>query len=192
MTKPFAPLLALLLSLLLLTTGCGDDDGPVIENEEELITDVIYTLVPDGGSSGGTVVLTFSDRDGDGPVAPDTTISGSLLPNTTYAGTIAVVNASNPSDVEDITAEVREEDDEHQFFYQTSGGLNALFSYADQDDNGDPVGLLTTMRTGASSAGTLTITLRHEPNKGADGVSINNPSAAGGETDVEVSFAVAF
>ena len=192
MTKTSTLFLALLLPLLLLITGCDDDDGPVIENEEELITDVIYTLVPDGGGTSGTVVLTFSDRDGDGPNAPDTTITGTLQPNTTYAGTIAVVNASNPNDVEDITAEVREEDDEHQFFYQASSGLNAEFSYADQDDNGDPVGLVTTMRTGASSAGTLTITLRHEPNKSAAGINIGNPSAAGGETDVEVSFAVAF
>ena len=179
----------LLLLTTLLYSSCGDDDAPVIENEEEVITDLVYTLVPTAG--GQTVTLTFRDPDGDGGQAPTLTVSDTLAANATYDGTIALTNASDPTDVDDITAEIRDEALDHQFFYIPGGGLDVTPAYADEDvAGGNPVGLVTTLRTAGGSSGTLRILLRHEPNKDADGITITDPADAGGETDIEVTFPV--
>ena len=90
---------------------------------------------------------------------------------------------------ENIGEEVAEEDDEHQFFFQsTVAGLTV--EYGDNDDNGNPLGLLTTVSTGVAGTGTLTVTLRHEPDKNAAGVSDGSIDNAGGETDIEVTFPI--
>ncbi|AWV96940.1 type 1 periplasmic binding fold superfamily protein [Arcticibacterium luteifluviistationis] len=173
------------LFLALLNFSCEKDD-PVIPNEEELITTLNYQLVPEGG--GDTVVLSFKDIDGDGGNAPVIT-NGVLKANTTYVGTLSLLNES-VSPVESITEEVEEEGDEHQFFFEKSDALDVAISYDDVDANGDPVGLKTRLVTGAVSNGTLVITLRHEPSKAASGVSDGLIANAGGETDIEVSFNV--
>ncbi|MBC6995125.1 type 1 periplasmic binding fold superfamily protein [Neolewinella lacunae] len=185
----FYPLLLLLL--VVFVAGCDDDDDPVIPNEEEVITDLTLTLTPNIGGP-ETVVFTFKDADGDGGQAPQITSTGTLAPNTTYTGSLELLNASDPTNVESITAEIQEEDEEHQFFFQVAGGLNLTFAYADADDDGNPLGLVTTVNTGASSSGNFTVILRHEPNKTAAGISINNPAPAGGETDIEVTFQASF
>ena len=61
-------------------------------------------------------------------------------------------------------------------------------TYADADGNGRPVGLTSIWTVGAASNGTITVTLRHEPDKGAAGVSAGDITNAGGETDIEVTF----
>ena len=172
----------LLLAVLFLSYSCDDDDDPVIENEEEVITTVVLTMAP-ADNQGATVIYTFSDPDGDGGNAPTITTSGGpLAANTTYNTTVLF---SNPD--EDITEEVREEDDEHQVFYLVSGGLNLDLAYADQDGDGNPLGLMTTATTGAASTGMIQVVLRHEPTKGS-AVGITDLAAAGGETDIEVNF----
>lgn len=176
----------LLLPLLLLL-ACGDDDDPVIPNEEEVITDLVYVLNSTDNSGG--VTLTFSDPDGDGAQPATIVVSDSLAPNKTYVGLLSVSNRSNPADPEDITGEIEEEGDEHQFFFVVEGGLDASVEYADADVNGNPLGLLTEVTTGSASDGMLRIVLRHEPDKAA-GATIDDPSAAGGETDIEVTFPV--
>ena len=45
-----------------------------------------------------------------------------------------------------------------------------------------------TATTGDASSGDVTVILRHEPDKEADGVSDGDVTNAGGETDVEVTF----
>ncbi|WP_116124862.1 type 1 periplasmic binding fold superfamily protein [Lewinella sp. IMCC34183] len=182
-----ARLLSLLPLLLLLFTSCGDKDDPVIENEEEVITDLVYVLTP--VDNGETVTFRFSDPDGDGPEMATTDITGDLMANTSYLGTLSLTNASDPSDPEDITAEISAEDEDHQFFFVPSGGLDVTVAYADSDNDGNPVGLLTEMETGAVSSGGLQIILRHEPNKAA-GATISDPTGAGGETDIAVTFPV--
>ena len=95
---------------------------------------------------------------------------------------------SSATPAEDITAEIAEEDAEHQFFFAASSGLNATVAYGDQDDMGNPVGLSSVVTTGDASSGTMTVTLRHEPAKDASGVSDGDITNAGGETDIEVTF----
>ncbi len=170
----------LIIFASLLFTSCGDDE-PEIENEEEVITTLTYTLV----SGGNTVTLSFQDLDGDGAAAPTIT-SGVLTANTTYTGSIELLNETE-SPAEDITEEIEEEDEEHQFFFDSNV---ATVSYDDQDADGNPIGLSTTLTTGDAASGTLTVTLRHEPNKSADGVADGNIANAGGETDIEVTFNV--
>jgi len=173
----------LLLPGMLFLTSCNDDDDPIIENEEEVITTMTYSLSPMGG--GDAVTLSFVDLDGDGGDVPTIT-GGTLAANTTYNGVLSLLNEAE-ANVENITEEIEEEDEEHQFFFaSTVSGLSV--SYGDQDPSGNPVGLVTTLTTGAAANGTLTVTLRHEPNKTASGVSDGNIENAGGETDIEVTF----
>ena len=176
-------LLFLLGFILCLASWSCDDDDPVIENEEEVITTVIYTL----NSSAGAATFTFVDLDGDGAMEPSI-INGTLAANTTYSGSLEFLNQSE-TPAEDITEEVAEEDDEHQVFYaSTVAGLSVAYNDADDDNN--PLGLATTLTTGDAGTGTMTITLRHEPNKSAAGVSDGDIANAGGETDIEVTFDV--
>lgn len=178
--------LALPLLAVVSLTSCEKDD-PEIPNEEELITTLIYTLTPEGG--GNAVEFRFTDLDGDGGNAP-VIINGTLVSNTTYSGVITLLNETeNPAEV--ISEEVQEEAEDHQFFYEFgSSSFSGGFDYADADGNGNPVGLLTTFATGTPLTTTLTITLRHEPDKSATGVSDGDITNAGGETDIEVTFDV--
>lgn len=177
----FAPVLLLTLT----NTSCdSDDDTPVIVNEEEVITTLIVNLTPEGG--GSTLQFQSQDLDGDGPDAPVvTTPDQSLVANTAYTGSVLILNETeDPAD--NITLEVAEEDDEHQFFYTTGGGLSfAGFNYLDFDENGNPVGIDFNFTTGDAATGTLTVTLLHELAKPNDGL-----ASAGGDTDIAVTFPV--
>lgn len=166
-----------------LFSACVKD--PVIQNDEEVITTLKYMLTPTSG--GSAVMFTFQDLDGDGGNDPVIT-NGILSANTSYTGAIVLLNETeNPAD--SISNEVAEEDADHQFFFEsTLTGLD--IQYNDTDDNGNPVGLATTVTTGAAGTGSLKITLRHEPNKSGTGVSTGDITNAGGETDIEVNFTV--
>jgi hypothetical protein len=177
----------LFLSALIFTiTSCSDDD-PIAVNEEEVITTLTATLIPVGG--GTTITLQTRDLDGDGPNPPVITVSGSLAANTTYNASLELLDETE-SPAENKNEEITEESDEHQFFYQVTNNL-ATFAYSDFDDDSNPLGLSFTVTTGATTGtGTLTITLRHEPNKSASGVSDGNISNAGGETDIQAIFSI--
>jgi len=175
---------ALCLFALTVFFACEKDE-PEIPNEEELITTVTYTLTPESG--GTPVMMTFQDLDGDGGNAPVIS-GGTLAANTTYNGSLELLNEEE-SPAEDITEEIEEEDAEHQFFFTTSiSGLT--ISYDDTDGDGNPVGLATKLATTDAGSGNITIILRHEPNKSADGVADGTIDNAGGETDIEVTFDV--
>ncbi|WP_124979994.1 type 1 periplasmic binding fold superfamily protein [Nonlabens xiamenensis] len=165
-------------------TACGDDDNPMVINEEEVITTVEYTLT-NTADANDVVVLRSIDADGEGPNDPIQTVSGDLTANADYEGSIRFLNETeNPA--ENITEEVRDEADEHEVFYITN--LSSLqITKTDTDDNNNPLGLFTDVTTGAAGMGNLTIVLRHEPNKPND----NTLAGAGGETDVQVVFEVA-
>ena len=176
-------LIALLVIPIIFSTSCSNDDAPV--NEEEVITTVTTTLV--GG--GQTITLTSRDLDGDGPNAPVVTVSGNLVAGTTYTGSTTFLNElENPA--EDITVEVEEEGADHQVFYQLTSSIGTV-TYTDTDANGKPIGLNFTLVAGTSgSTGTLTVTLKHLPNKTATGVAAGDITNAGGNTDAAVTFSV--
>lgn len=180
--KPIKTIFALLMTGTLFVACSNDDDAPEPVNEEETITTMTVTLVPEGG--GNTITLQSQDLDGDGPNAPTITVSGNLAANTSYDGSIVLLNETE-TPAEDITEEVAEEAEEHQFIFGISGSISAV-DYADQDGNGNPVGILFELSTADAGSGSLTVTLRHEPVKPNDGTL----AGAGGETDITQTFSV--
>ena len=176
-----------LLASTLIFASCSDDDDntPDPVNEEEVITTLIVSLEMINGQSGSdTVVMQYQDLDGDGPDAATVTVSGSLNANTVYDGSIVLLNETEMP-AENITVEVEEEDDEHQFFYTVGSGLDVATEYANFDGDGNPLGTMFVLNVGSASSGGLTFTLRHEPNKPNTGL-----ENAGGSTDIEVTFDV--
>ena len=159
-----------------------DPVDPVDPHDEELITTLNIDL--DGGMH--TATLNYVDADGDGGNDPVITVD-TLLANTTYQGAITVLNESE-TPAEDITPEIFDEADQHQFFFATTGSAN--FAYLDQDNDGYPVGLSFELTTGVAGTENITVTLRHEPAKSAAGVADGDLTEAGGETDIEVVFEV--
>lgn len=174
--------LFLLAAVLLFITSCSKDD-PEVPNEEEVITTLTYVLTPVGG--GNVITFTFQDLDGDGGSAPVITVD-TLAANTSYNGALTLLNETE-TPAEDITEEIEAEAEEHQFFF-TSTLATLSVSYNDLDADNMPVGLATILQTGVVGTGDLTITLRHEPIKDANGVSTGDITNAGGETDIEVTF----
>ena len=170
-------------------TACKKDKDDVVTpttppvNEEELITTLRLHFHSTGGSEHKHFL--FRDLDGVGGNAP-VIMADTLSADSTYLVEIEALNESvSPSDT--ITTEIEEEGDVHQFFYQVSGA-NANVTYADTDADGNPIGLESMWMIGAASNGTVLVTLRHEPDKTAAGVTSGDITNAGGETDIEVSF----
>ena len=163
-----------------------DDHGP---GEEELITTLEITLTPSGG--GAPYIVLWRDLDGPGgnaPVSPGIEIDA----GTVYNGTVRVLNETE-SPPENITEEVEEEAEAHQFFYATLEGFSpASVTYADKESDyvtnsgaDHPVGIAFTLSVPENAAnGFLRVTLSHYDDVPKDGV---NPSD---ETDIDVFFQV--
>ncbi|MDB2622473.1 type 1 periplasmic binding fold superfamily protein [Flavobacteriales bacterium] len=176
-------LLASLALGALIFSSCEKDHAHV-HNEHEVMTTLTYTLTAEGAD---TVALKFIDLDGEGGNDPTIT-GGTLKANTTYAGSIVILNETE-TPAEDVTIEILEEDEDHQFFFTTTvEGLTV--SYSDEDENGNPIGQSNTVTTVGEGSGTIMVTLLHEPNKSGTGVAGGDITNAGGETDIEVTFDV--
>ncbi len=178
-TTKFLSMLAIAGTLFV---SCSDDDDTPDEIlEEEVITTMNVTLTPQGG--GTDIILQTIDLDGDdGPIEPVVTVSGNLAGNTVYVGSIELLNETEDP-VEDITEEIKELDEEHEFFFTTTGSI-ASVEKTDTDGAGNPLGLEFEFTTQTAGAATLTITLQHEPKKPNDGTVTD----AGGETDINATF----
>jgi hypothetical protein len=172
-----------LFTLLFVACSSDDDAAPEPVNEEEVITTMIVTL--DGPDQ--SVTLEYQDLDGDGPDSATINVSEALIAGATYAGSIRLLNETEDP-AENVTEEIEEEDDEHQFFYAPSSDLNVEVEYGNFDGNGNPLGTMFMLTTGEASSGALTFTLIHEPDKSGDGVSEGDITNAGGSTDIEVTF----
>ncbi|MCL4707529.1 hypothetical protein KJ068_20430 [bacterium] len=169
-------MLLLLLPVLLLWS-CKEDNptNPDNGNEQELITTVTLSLTENGTSN--VVTATFKDPDGDGGAAP-TFGTLTLKAGSTYTGKVELLDESkNPA--EDITKEVKEEAEAHQFFYTPQGALagRLTVTITDKDSNNLPVGLEFTVAVLAGGAVTgsatnsLNVVLSHfdnTPKNGAD------------------------
>lgn len=192
--------LGIAMIVLCMTLGaCSDDSGG--ENENEVITTVILSFAPAGGTA--PTEATFNDPDGDGGMAP--TIDPVNLSPGNYTLTVQFQNRlANP--VDEITDEIRDEKNFHLLLFTgsavvgpaTSNASGPLTqSYADTDDNGLPIGL-SDMIVAAAGTGTLTVTLRHMPPeeppvKAANTVMLAKTGgidSIGGSTDAQVNFNV--
>jgi hypothetical protein len=125
--------------------------------------------------------------DGDGGNAPMITVD-TISSGVSYNGSLSLLNETE-SPADKITTEIFEEAEEHQFFFQSSDSALSV-SYSDTDANQQPLGLLSELSASDPGDYSLTITLRHEPDKSAAGVSDGDITNAGGETDIEVTFQI--
>ena len=166
-------------SALIFSCSSDDDSTPEPVLEEEVITTMTITLTADGQAD---VILQTQDLDGDGPDIPEVTVSGNLLENKMYYGSIVLLNETEDP-AENMTLEIEAESLEHQFFYTIENGLDAITEYNDVDPDLNPIGLDFVLTANAVSSGSITFTLRHEPTKPNTGL-----EDAGGETDIEATF----
>ncbi|MCU0625995.1 MAG: hypothetical protein MUF21_05840 [Gemmatimonadaceae bacterium] len=171
-------------ALLLALAGCGDSSTEP-GGESELITRVTLTLTPQGGGAAQTAVI--NDPDGNGPQAPQAqTGTLSLARGTTYTGTVRFENAV-ASPIEDITAEVRAEANEHRVFY-TASTTGVTITTTDTDGQNRPLGLAFTAAVGATAAqgaGTARVLLCHYDSS----PKVGTATSCTGETDIDLTFA---
>ncbi len=185
--------LSLFLGLsMLFFASCSDDDDPETPTQDipqEVITDVILTLTEVGTDD--TVVFRASTGDaGFEEGATFNNQTGVLKADTSYDTSIEILN-SLEDPAEDITEEIEELDDEHQLFYIPSENAGISTVYGDFDGAGNPLGLTTTLTTTTLGENlTLRIVLRHEPVKGAEGVSDGDITNADGESDFDLIFEI--
>lgn len=178
------------LDLIFSLTLIDQEDAPPCENEEEIITDVVLTWI----SEADTVVARAQDPDGEGPLDLEILDDIELKENTLYRLELSL---SNELEGEDLTDEIREEDDEHMFFFAFSEGIfsdpsgdgnvdnrSDTIRYLDFDENNLPVGLTTEWQTAASmNSGTFQIILKHQPQ-----IKSTTSTVDDGNTDIDLTF----
>jgi hypothetical protein len=170
----------------------NDPSAPACENEEEIITDVILTFTPTNG--GDPVVARAQDPDGEGVLGLEILDDIVLGTNTTYE---MAVQFKNEIEGEDITEEVREEDDEHLLLFAWTAGVFSdpagngntdnrtdLVNYNDFDEDNLPVGLSTNWTVSSTvSTGTFRVVLKHQP-----GIKTTTSGINEGSTDVDLTW----
>lgn len=176
--------------------ACGDDDAPEEENELEVFTNV--TLIFTNNADASDVVRARAeDPDGAGVQELQVLDDITLTAGATYTLTYEILNALDPTDVEDIGAEIVDEDHEHQFFFSFTNDVftnpagdgnfdNAsdAINYNDMDENNNPVGLSTTWTAGSATTGaSFRARLQHQPNVKTSTSGVND-----GDTDFDLTF----
>ena len=195
----YAKGLLVVIGFAAVITSCSKED-PVKEDAPELITEAVLTFNPTTGG-GTTVVVTATDPDGEGvqDISADGPIN--LQAGVQYVLTIELHNtlAGIGQPGYNITDEVEEEGEEHLFLFSWTGPVFQIptgdgnidnradaVSYADLDDGGLPVGLITTWTTaGSAGAGTFRILLKHQP-----GLKTSTSGSTIGETDLDLTFTI--
>lgn len=185
-----------LISCVALASCEKDDEDPHDEHEHEVITDVKLVFTNESDAT-DVVEALAQDPDGEG-VEPMTIVTDIALDtNKTYTLTIEIVN-NLESPANDVAAEVKEEDEEHQFFFSFTnnaftnptgsgnvGDGTSAIVYNDEDANGNPLGLSTTWTTGSTttSNGTFRVVLMHQP-----GVKTATSGTLDGDADFNIEF----
>mgnify|MGYP003687040601 CR=1 FL=1 len=188
-----------LLSASVLFTACKKDDDevvPAVENEQEIITDV-KLIFTNNADSTDIVEAKAQDPDGTGVEELKILDENTLDASKTYNLTFQIMN-NLESPGEDIGEEIKEEDNEHQFFFSFSenaftnptgnGNIDSASDpivYNDKDENGNSVGLSTSWTTSSTqlSKGTFTVKLQHQPD-----VKTVTSGSNDGDTDFELKF----
>jgi len=201
-TKKNYLIAAAILMLGITSSACSSED-PEFEEDQELITDVtlLFTEVDATGNlTTNTFTVTATDPEGletgNSPVIQTIT---QFQAGKRYRLDIALFNSIEN---ENITEEILEDADDHQFYFLGSAfvGTNRFltYDYADQDQNGNPLGLfgyVTVSATPGTNNGQFRLVLRHDLDKNFTGA--RNPNfadfiRAGGETDLDIIFPVTF
>lgn len=184
-TFKFSILASLLIGILSFS-ACSDDDAPPAENEEEVIDQVTLIFTPTGGAP-----LSYSAEGAGGVNFTIPTIM--LDANTDYSLAIEV---RNTAEGENITEEIEAEAEEHMFFFGWTDGLFAspagdgnigatsrddAVNYADEDANGQPLGLSTTWTTANAATGEFRLILKHQP-----GIKTATSTSNDGESDIDM------
>lgn len=193
--------ITIFLGALISLSGCDNED-PIPENIPELITRVTLKFTPAGG--GSAITVTATDPDGQG--VQDIIVDGpiNLLKGVQYTLSLELINGlyKPGDDGYNITTEVEEEGDEHQFFFSFSDGVfsspagtgnikdNAASSvgninYLDTDSGGLPIGIETSWTTAnaAVSNKSFRVLLKHQPD-----VKTNTSTSLDGESDLDIAF----
>lgn len=178
------------VAMILFVASCKKDDG-IVSNpepvEQELITRVTVNIT---GAGGFDRSFSYSVENGFGGTTPGSINIDTIKLDTNQQYNVVVeVWNDKASPAENITEEVKEENTEHLFLWESSpvsGAGSISFYNGSKDDNGDALNQAGSIATGSIGKGQLTVTLKHQPtNKAA-----NTASAAGGETDAEAIFPV--
>ncbi len=191
---------------LALLSACADTtkpgDGDDHDHNHGVITTVGLEFLPESG--GTPLVFTWADPEGDG--------SPTIEPVALEAGVSYRLELSFWNELDDpatdLTHEVEHDAAVHQIFFTGDAvvgpaaldntGAPLVHSYADQDENGLPIGLLNTIQA-EEGTGTLTVTLRHMPPESGSAVktaeaagivSAEGFGALGGDSDAQVDFPV--
>ncbi len=156
--------------------GHEDETGHDHDNESEVITTVTLTFAPQGG--GDSVVVSFTDPDGDGGMSG---MADALMLTAGQSYDLSVAFFNELEDpAEEITEEIEEEAEEHQIFISGDGVMGpaggapmspiAEHAYADTESTygsnaGDdlPVGLANTFTATTAGSGTVVVRLQHLP-----------------------------
>ncbi|HSJ67279.1 MAG TPA: hypothetical protein VK921_06380 [Anditalea sp.] len=192
--------LAAIMILAFTAISCSSDD-PEFEADQELITDVtlLFTEVDETGTlTQNTFTVTATDPEGlELGTQPVIQAITGLEAGKRYRLDISLFNSIEN---EDITEEIVEDADDHQFFYLGSAFIGPndflTYEYADTDQNGNPIGLfgyVTVSPAPSTNNGQFRLVLRHDLDKNYAGISdpgFTNFVAAGGETDLDITFPV--
>jgi hypothetical protein len=179
--------LGLSLLIISLIFGCKKKEDPAPVNQGELITTVRLIFTEVGTTNTSTFV--FRDPDGEGPGAPTKFDQIMLDKNTTYEMSIELLDESK-TPAENITEEVKEEDDEHLFVYTPTPANLMTVTITNRDANNLPVGLEANVVTGATatSSGKLKVQLRHQPP--INNQRVKNGTPGPGSDDINIEFNV--
>ena len=184
------------LALLAFGFASCESEDPEKENEGEVITDVTLKFQELNGSNalvGEILSFKASDPQGIEVGKTPTVQSISLTKGKNYQMTIEVTNSIEG---EDITQEILEEAEEHQFFFLGQVFDSSFFSIQYADAGGIALGVKTNVTVSASTGtnnSSMRVVLRHDLDKNFPGVSNTNFAnfvQAGGETDLDITFPV--
>lgn len=189
------------LSTFLLAACADVEDAHDHAHEHELITTVVLTFTPLAG--GTPLTFRWADPEGDGSPEIDDI---SLADADDYDLSISFLDEQEDP-AEDLSAEIADEADEHQVFLTGTGvegpatpenaAAIVAHAYADEDADGRPLGLQSTIATRGVGSGTLVVTLQHLPAQDgspqkvddlAEEVAASGLGALPGEADVSVTF----
>ncbi len=199
--------------VLLLSGGCADVDHDHDDHDHDhgAVTTLVLLFTPTDG--GETLEFTWADPD----AAADPEVDDILLPDAsdhnhhdaqTYDLAVEVYNELEDP-VEDVTPEIADQADQHQFFFTGSAvegpatGANGdaiiQHDYADADSDGLPLGMDNSITTLDWGSGELVVTLRHLPLEDGEPVKVDGLaedvasdgfSAIGGDNDIQVTFPI--